>query len=53
MEAMHVAMGVEAEYLDRALEVIAESYGGVETYLRDVLGVDTALRDRLERRLFD
>lgn len=53
MEAMHVAMGVEASYLDRALQVIAESYGGVDAYLERVLGVDTALRDRLERKLFD
>lgn len=53
MEAMHVAMGVEAEYLDRAMGVIEATYGGVEGYLRDTLGIDAPLRARIERRLFE
>ena len=47
---MHVLMGVEAEYLDRAFGVIEAAYGGVESYLRDTLGIDpgpcAAVRDR-------
>lgn len=53
LDTMHVLMGVEAEYLDRAFGVIATAYGGVESYLRDTLGIDPALRARIERRLFD
>lgn len=53
MEAMHVAMGVEAEYLDRALAKIESTYGGVEGYLSDVLQINPALRARIEKRLFD
>ncbi len=53
METMHVAMGVHESYLERAFQVIDETYGGVDAYLERVLGIDTALRDRLERRLFD
>lgn len=53
MEAMSVAMGVEAEYLDRAFAVIDATYGGVEGYLTNTLGIDAPLRARIEKRLFD
>lgn len=53
MEAMHVAMGVEAEYLDKALAVITKAYGGVEGYFSDALAIDPKLRARIEKRLFD
>lgn len=52
-EAMNIAMGVEAEYLKGALDVIHESHGDVRTYLRNVLNVDEAKQKRIERRLFD
>jgi protein-tyrosine phosphatase len=53
MEAMHIAMGVEAHYLDHAFGVIEERYGSVENYLREALGIDAKLRERIERRLFE
>jgi len=52
-EAMVIAMGVEAEYLHGALDVIRESHGDIRTYLSDVLGVDAAKQRRIEKRLFD
>jgi protein-tyrosine phosphatase len=52
-EAMAIAMGVEADYLKGALDVIHESHGDVRTYLKDVLGVDEAKQRRIEKRLFD
>jgi len=53
METMHVAMGVHESYLDRAFQVIDETYGGVDRYLGDVLGIDAATRAKLEHKLFD
>jgi protein tyrosine/serine phosphatase len=53
METMHVAMGVHESYLERAFQVIDETYGGVDRYLAEALGVDTATRDALEHKLFD
>lgn len=53
LATMHVAMGVEPSYLDRSFAVIDETYGGVEAYLRDALGVDAKLRAAIERRLFE
>lgn len=53
METMHVAMGVHESYLERAFQVIDETYGGVDRYLENVLGIDTATRTAIEHRLFD
>lgn len=53
MEAMHVAMGVEPDYLAKAFAVIEDSYGDLDTYFREGLGIDAAMRAKLERRLFD
>jgi protein tyrosine/serine phosphatase len=52
MDVMRFIMGVEAAYLERSFEVIAERHGGVEGYLRDALGVDAKKRDAIEKRLF-
>lgn len=51
--AMRIAQGVEAPYLEAAFASIHERYGDVETYVRDVLGVDAAKRRKIERRLFE
>jgi protein-tyrosine phosphatase len=50
---MHVAMGVHESYLDRAFQVIDETYGGVERYLSGPLGIDAETRNKLEHKLFD
>jgi protein-tyrosine phosphatase len=49
--AMRTTMGVEAEYLDRAFEAMRRENGGLDGYLRDVLGVDAARRAAVERRI--
>ncbi|MDP3492551.1 MAG: tyrosine-protein phosphatase [Hyphomonadaceae bacterium] len=52
LETMRMVMGVEPAYLERSLQVITERDGGVEGYLRDVLGVDGGKRAAIEKRLF-
>ncbi len=52
LETMRMVMSVDAAYLERSLDEIAEQNGGVEAYLRDVLGVDAAKRGAIEARLF-
>jgi len=52
LDTMRFIMSVQPEYLARSLEVITERNGGVEGYIRDVLGVDKAKRDAIETRLF-
>jgi protein tyrosine/serine phosphatase len=49
--AVRVAMGVEEGFLAGALGAIGAAYGGVEGYARDALGVDAAMRARIEARL--
>lgn len=44
-------MGVDAAYLDAALEVIASEWGGAENYLRMALGIDDAAIARIRTRL--
>ncbi len=51
--AVIVAMSVEAAYLERAFAAIAARYGSTDNYLSRALGVDAALRERLEARLLD
>ena len=50
-DALRVAVGVHADYLNTAFGVIRERHGSVDGYLSDVLGVDDALRSRLHERL--
>lgn len=52
LETMYVAMGVDEAYLARAFATIDKDFGGVEAYLRDALGVDAPLREKIEKRLF-
>lgn len=48
--AVHAFLGVEAAYLERALDAIAEQRGSIEAYLAD-LGVDAAAAEALRERL--
>ncbi len=52
LDVMQYIMGVQAEYLERSFAVIEQQSGGVERYLRDVLGVDARKRGKIEERLF-
>lgn len=49
--AVRVAIGVEAAYLDTALQAMAERFGDVDGYLEGALGVDAARRAALRARL--
>lgn len=51
--AVKVAMGVDEAYLLTALAAIDASHGGADAYLEHVLGVDAALREKIEARLLD
>jgi protein tyrosine/serine phosphatase len=50
-EALRVAVGVNPAYLEAAFQVIEAAHGSTDNYLKDVLGVDAALRARLHQRL--
>jgi protein-tyrosine phosphatase len=50
-EALRVAVGVNPAYLEAAFQVIQDAHGSTDNYLRDVLGVDDAQRERLHERL--
>ncbi|MBJ7486061.1 tyrosine-protein phosphatase [Brevundimonas sp.] len=49
--ALVAFLGVEAAYLDAAWSAITDRYGSIDAYLATVLGVDTAVRDRIGERL--
>ena len=44
-------LGVEPDFLDVAFRAIEAEHGGLDAYLERALGVDAALRDRIEDRL--
>jgi len=50
-EAVRVAMGVHADYLETSFKVIRDAHGDLDAYLERALGVDAALRTRIENRL--
>jgi protein-tyrosine phosphatase len=50
-DVVRLVMGVEAPFLDQAFAAIGEIHGSVEAYLEAALGVDTAMRDKIEARL--
>lgn len=50
-EAVRVLMGVEAEYLESAFDMIADTYGSLDAYLAEGLGADDRLRGRLRDAL--
>jgi protein tyrosine/serine phosphatase len=52
-EALLVAMGVEAAYLDAAFAAMAARCGGVDGYLEAVLGMTPAMREALAERLVE
>lgn len=52
-DAVMVAMSVETHYLERAFAAMKARYGSIDGYLAQALGVDDALRERLEARLLD
>ena len=52
-EAVRTTLGVEPIYLETALEAIEAHHGSVDAYIRDVLGVDAAMKARIEARLFE
>ncbi len=52
-EAVMVAMGVEAHYLEAALTVMAERFGGVDAYIENVLGVTPEAREAIKARLLE
>jgi protein-tyrosine phosphatase len=50
---LRVAVSVNPAYLETAFGVIRAAHGSLDGYLTDVLGVDEALRGRLQDRLLD
>ena len=50
-EALRVAVGVHADYLDRAFAAIEARDGSLDGYLERTLGLDAPLRERLRERL--
>lgn len=50
---LRVIMGVEPEYLEAAFAAMAERHGSIDGYLREVLGVDEPLRERLREALVE
>jgi len=48
---LRVAVSVNAAYLETAFSAIREAHGSLDSYLSEVLGVDAALRERLQARL--
>jgi protein tyrosine/serine phosphatase len=49
--ALRMAVSVQPEYLDTAFAVIEAAHGSIDVYLRDALGVDEGLRERIEARV--
>ena len=52
-EVASVLYRVQPEFLDAAFEAVQQKYGGVETYLRDGLGLREAERQRLKELYLD
>ena len=46
-DTIRTLMGVEAEYLTTAFDRASARYGSIETYLAEVVGIDTAARNSL------
>jgi protein-tyrosine phosphatase len=53
MELLSPLFEARAEYLAAAFETIEETWGGVEEYLAEGLGLTPELRERLRERLLD
>jgi protein tyrosine/serine phosphatase len=50
-DAVVAFLGVEAAYLEAAFAEVEARHGSLDAYLRDAVGVDDALRQRIEARL--
>ena len=50
-EGLRQAASVHPDYLDHGLSVISQSHGNIDNYLAEVLGVDSALRGKIEARI--
>ena len=50
-DALRVAVSVHEAYLDAALDQITRTAGSVDAYLESTLGVDSALRRKIEARI--
>lgn len=48
---LRIMMGVERDWLESVYRRASEEHGSIDGYLRDVLGVDDALRERLREAL--
>ncbi|AWW36652.1 MULTISPECIES: tyrosine-protein phosphatase [Streptomyces] len=53
MELLGPLFDARAEYLSAAIETIEETWGGVDTYLEQGLGLAPQTRERLRERLLD
>jgi protein-tyrosine phosphatase len=53
MELLDPLFDARAEYLTAAFETIEETWGGVEAYLAQGLGITPETRERLQERLLD
>lgn len=53
MELLSPLFEARAEYLTAAFETIEETWGSVETYLEEGLGLTPEIRERLRERLLD
>lgn len=52
-EALRALMSVEPRYLQAALDVAVDDYGGLEEFIEQALAFDAAKRDRLRELLCD
>ena len=50
-DAVVAFMGVEPAYMEAAIRSLEDRSGSIDAYLETVLGVDTAMRDRIVARL--
>ena len=52
-DVLRVLMGVDPAYLEAAFVAVEEKHGSIDGYLREALGVDAALKDRLRAALVE
>lgn len=53
MELLSPLFDAREEYLSAAFETVEETWGGVDAYLEQGLGLTPAHRERLRERLLD
>lgn len=52
-DTIRVLMGVDARYLEAARQAVADEHGSADAFLKDVLGVDEAMRASLRLHLVE